>query len=188
MSEEHDENAQVEVDGEMISLADLAGVDLSDIAEQRFSALPEGVYVMRVIAEPNPPQFEVIESKGKKKPIVVFYHEVEDCLALKKPEETPEGINSLIGKKHRETFFISGDAKTSLGYIKTFMVDATGNKDQKGDMKSLLLGMVGTKYQCTITHRKDPNDSDKVYVSCSRGKIRPLGQAAQSGVAGQIAA
>jgi len=177
--------------GEEISLADLAGVDLEGIAEQRFSSLPRGVYVLEVSSE-KPPHFGTIENKeGKKKAAAIFTQTVLDVLALADNNDAPEGDpTKLIGREHRETFFVS-DQK-SIGYIKAFVKDIGGQAD-KGPLggvagkPGILDACAGIRFQAPIGHRKDPNDADKIYVNIVRNKIKPLGRAEASSVAQAVA-
>lgn len=187
MSEATDD-LMVELEGQEISLASLAGEDLSGVAEQRFSNLPAGLFVFDTDPE-NPPHLEAVAGKdGKKKPAVIFSFLVVDCQGLKFPQETPEGPLSLIGRKYRETFFIS-DVK-STGYVKAFVkdlgVDNTGPMGGMAGHTGFLDRCSRLRFAAPIGHRKDKMDEDKVYVNIVRDKIVPMDAPQISDVAGQV--
>jgi hypothetical protein len=190
-------NAMVELEGQTISLAELAGEDMTSVAESRFSALPDGIYLFEVLGDPAP-HLEVIETgqgnDKKKKPAAVIEFQILDVLGLNHPSEVPEGPESLIGRKHRETFFIS-DLK-GVGYLKAFVADiGQNNSGAMGGLpgkEGYLTRLPGVRFQAPIKHRENKNDADKVYVNISRDKkkILPLPSATVSGIAdgAQVAA
>lgn len=184
MSEDNTADLMVELEGSSVSLSQLAGSDFTEIVEQRFSNLPAGGYVFDVSVE-KPPHLEAVDSKGKKKPAGIFTFTVADCTGLKFPTETPEGPLSLIGRSHRETFFINDDK--SIGYMKAFVkdigVDNTGSMGGLPGHAGFLDRCAGIRFAALIGHRKDPNDSDKVYVNIVRDKIVPMEAPAASTLA-----
>lgn len=181
MSKDEDDNLMVNMESEQVSLSDLAGVDFSDVAELRFSALPDGQYVFDVQAGDDTPKLAAIGTGDKAKPAAVFLLTVINVLAVKNAADLlGEPVTSLIGKGHRETFFIT-DQK-SVGYVKAFVADIGG--DNTGPMGGIpskgkigfLDKSAGLRFSGFIGHRADKNDSDKVYVNINRnkGKIIPM--------------
>lgn len=187
---EQDLNAKVIIGEETVSLADLAGVSLDDIAEQRGGGLPAGMYIFEVTSE-HIPALVAIESNSKDKqskvmkPAIKVPVSVLECIAVKDPSEIPDGLSSLVGRLHTETFFITHPAEKSLGFWKAFTKDIGG--PTTGSMTSILQGCVGCRFQAPIQHKKDQNDEDKVYINIVRGKIKALPRVAASDVAQQVA-
>lgn len=186
----------VEIEGQQVSLASIAGIDLEGIAEQRFSSLPRGMYLFEVNSDPMP-HLEAIDAKGVKKPAAIMSFIVKDCFGLNDPSEAPKDEATgqsnpllLIGKTHREVFFLSDEK--SIGFCKAFLVDIgcpakTGALGGLPGKSGKLEACAGLRFRAPIGHRKDPNDADKVYVNIVRGKIIPMGMAPQGAVAAAVA-
>lgn len=150
------------------TLAELAGINLDDVKEQRFSTFPAGNFVWEVIAEPNPPGLAKIKDKAGAQ----FYLKCLNVLNMKDVSEAPDGDpTKLIGKVHRETLFIT--TGESLGYIKAFLVDI-GMK-ASGDMLKVMQSSVGRKFAGKIIHRPNKDDKDAPpYVNIDRTKLIPM--------------
>lgn len=141
-------------------LADIANIDMSQVEEVRFEHRPAGMYHMKVIGAE-------IKALGKEtpKPAAVIECEVQNCFS------TVDGSDpSLqIGKSHRETFFMSdGDG---IGRLKAFLTDS-GFQGQ-GTMQAVLDAFHGHEFDAVIKHKKDKNDTDRVYANFAAGKVKP---------------
>lgn len=116
MSElENDLETEVE-----FSLADLAQIDASEIAEVRFEQLPAGVFTFRGTEA----KFEDTTNRDDERRIVLVLKmevaEVKTVLERMTPEEKEE----LVGKKHTEKFYIvPSKAAEGIGLIRAFYSD-----------------------------------------------------------------
>lgn len=164
MSNDDDE---IEMGGETVSLAQLAGIDLDGIQERRLLLFPKGNFFWEVSAEPEPPKLQNIGGKGA----VRFSLKCLRVDNVKNPEDSPIPVPELVGKFHNETFFLS--TLESLGYMKAFMVDIGGKG--KGALNELLLGTVGLRFTAPITIEKNKDDKDIVYHRIDRTRIVPEG-------------
>lgn len=151
------------IGGAEVSLADIANLDMDGVVEVRFEVFPKGGYAWKGIAG----KIETTGEGDNKKALISFESE---CFQV---YGTEDGIDpeSLVGKKHREAFFLSGDkALENLGRAKAYMSD-TGFKGS-GTLQELLDGWGGTQFKAKIKHRKDKNDEDRIYVN--QTKIEPF--------------
>lgn len=111
------ENQEVE-----FSLADIAQIDASEIAEVRYESLPGGVY--KFVGESA--QFEDMTNRDDERRIVlVLKMEVAEVLScLDRDYKTPEAQAELLGKKHTEKFYVVPEkAAEGLGLIRTLFTD-----------------------------------------------------------------
>lgn len=108
-----------EVDGEEeFSLADIAELDASGIAEVRFESLPAGSYVFRgVEAQLEDKQ----NAQDERRIVMVAKLEVIECKAvLEKGYDKEE----LVGKTHTEKFYVvPSKAAEGLGLIRAWIGD-----------------------------------------------------------------
>ncbi len=151
MSDEQD--LLLEIGGESVSLADIAGIDMDNIAEVRTSLFPAGGFKLKVeIAK-----LDIFGSGQDKKAAVSFKFKCIDVLAL---ADTALSANDVIDKFHQEPIMLT-DPVEGLGRTKAFMAD-TGFKGS-GKLHELLAGFVGTEFNTRITHRPDKNDKSRIY-------------------------
>lgn len=171
---EIDLNESFKLEGQEISLGDLAGLNLDEVQEKRFEALPKGDFVFEVESA----KLAVNGEGDKKRPVVAFKTKVLDVIRVNDNDFTgkPE---DLVGKIHAQLFFIT--SLDSVGYIKAFLKDI-GVLPGK-DFNSTLAHAAGVRFQAPIGKRKDPNDSDKVYTQINQMKIKPLVSAPASSIA-----
>lgn len=185
MADENEMNKKIMIEGSEATLADLAGLSLDDVKEKRGEALPKGCFDFEISSEP-PPHLAVSGEGDKAKGAAQFKFKVLDVVALS--DDDYKGTkDELISKDHFERFFLSdGD---SLGYLKAFLVDLGASSAGK-PLKDLLQDCAGLRVRAFIGKRKDKNDSDIVYTNIVRGKgkIVSLAKAAESSVAGAVAA
>lgn len=180
MSDEED-NKKFMLDGTEVTLADLTGVSLDDVKEMRGEAFAKGVFVWQVDGE-TPPKLDVIGEGAKAKGAAIITFECLEVITVDTKDYDGD-VNALVGKKHRETFFLS--TVESLGYLKAFMKDI--GAPYNPNVKLLLEGSVGTRFQAPIGKRKDKDDADKIYTNIVRNKIKPLIGAAVSEIAAKVA-
>ena len=150
-----DDDITLNVNGQDVSLAQLAGIDMSDVAEQRFTVTPEGVY-----------QFQVencsFEQRGEIVGIMV------DCKIHHADNLVNANAADWIGKNHAEFFMIGEDPVKSLGYFKAFVSDIGVSGDAV--LEQLMQQLVGHMFIAKVVHRKDKNDKSKIYCNISQKK------------------
>lgn len=104
------------------SLADIAGLDASEIAEVRFETLPAGVYVFRGVKA----EFEDTTNRDEERRIVLKaqVEVVEVKSVIDREFKTEEKRAELVGKKHTEKFYVvPAKAGEGLGLIRAFIGD-----------------------------------------------------------------
>jgi hypothetical protein len=107
---------------EEFSLADIAGLDASEIAEVRFEVLPAGVYVFRGVNA----HFEDTTNRDEERRIVLKaqVEVVEVKSVIHRDFKSEEKRAELIGKKHTEKFYVvPSKAGEGLGLIRAFIGD-----------------------------------------------------------------
>lgn len=137
------------------SLADLADLDVSEVAEIRFENLPAGAY-----------EFEVVEAEldekdnkdGDNRIRAVFKFKVLECTACLK-----KGVDkdSLVDKTHSEKVFIvpdEGEQKLleGIGRVRAFIADM--GAPNTGKLKEIVEATVGHRFPGQISERPNPND------------------------------
>lgn len=104
------------------SLADIAGLDASEIAEVRFETLPAGVYTFRGLSA----VFEDTTNRDEERRIVLItkMEVVEVHSVIDREFKTEEKRAELVGKKHTEKFYVvPAKAGEGLGLIRAFIGD-----------------------------------------------------------------
>jgi len=178
MSDNNEMNAVVQLDNDKVTLADIAGLSMDDVQEKRIEALPRMHGLFEVMSDPVP-SLQKIGEGDTAKAGAVFSFKVLDVSAVS--DDDYKGTkDELIGKTHRETFFISD--LDSLGYLKAFVVDIGGKG--VGNVSDMLRNCAGLRFNAFIGKRKDKNDADKIYTNFVRGKGKIT---AAGGGAGEIA-
>ncbi len=157
----------VKNDGEeqTVSLADIAGIDMNAIEafEGGFEPTPKGVFLFDV----KDAGLDTITSNDVDKAVIYFEMEVAECYALLDDNIETE---SLVGWKHRETIYISDLAK-SVGQAKAIMQNA--GFSGSGTLEQMLDAFCGSQFVAPVKHRKDKNDTDKIYSNIVVSKITP---------------
>lgn len=172
-----DEIFGIEIDGEYqnLSLADIMGIDTSQINEFRGGGrAPAGIYEWR-ITDCGFDSMEVNDRQlGEKvmRPFFAVKLEALACRACKDPSVDP---TALVGITHSERVFLK-DLRKDLGRVKSFFVDIglTG----PGSYADHAQQAVGAEFVAPITHSKDKNDPDRIYANLDFNKIEPLAGAA----------
>lgn len=158
------ENETVLIDGQELTLAELAGVDMTDVQEVRFSVTPAGFFHWRI---------ESMELKSKEIledyddpdsaminiPVVDMELKAVNCLAL--VDDTLD-TGDYVGITHYKTFKIQ-DLKKGLGRVKAFLVDIglSGNSA----MIELLDEAHGMEFCSEIAHTKNRNNPDIIFAN-----------------------
>lgn len=156
----------VELEGNTVSLAELAGIDMSDLGEARFSNLPKGIYKFVILDGEKLPAFHKL---GDSKFGAVFFTKVEDVLGLTDKNDAPDGDpTKLIGKEYRETQFIT--SQESFKYLNAFITDLGGLK--VGSYADKFKSLAGVVFTAPIAYRKDKNDTSKEYPFLRMDKVR----------------
>jgi hypothetical protein len=158
------EDTVVKIGDEDVSLADIAGVDMSQVEEFRFENTPKGIY--QWVCK----NAEVVKLGNK--PAIRYELEASNVIALSDDSLDPD---KYVGHKHNEAIFIT-DLEKDIGRAKAFMIDA--GFEGSGTLQELLDQFVGHEFISAIGHRKDKNDTDKVYANIDYGKVKPLEEAA----------
>lgn len=115
-------DATVEETGQEFSLADLANLDVTDIAEVRFESLPAGLYTFRGVSA----KFEdVVNRDDERRLRLMLKMEVAEVKSvLDRDYKTPEAKEGLLGKVHTETQYIVPDkAPEGIGLIRSMFSD-----------------------------------------------------------------
>lgn len=148
-----------------VSLADIAGIDMTSVEafEGGFEPTPKGVFLFDV----KDAGLDQLETKNGQSAIIYFDTEVAECYTLVDDEKDAD---SMVGWKHRETIFV-GDLAKSVGQAKAVMQNAgfTGS----GTLEQMLDAFCGSQFIAPVKHRKDKNDTDRVYANIVVGKITP---------------
>lgn len=185
MSDENEDLKKVHVGDEVVTLGDLAGLNMDEVSEQRGFKFPKGDYVWEVSTDPeNLPRLAAIGEGDKAKPGIIVPCKCMDVIRVNDSEFTGNEAD-IIGKVHRETMFLTGEIATALGYFKAFAKDI--GAPYSPNLKELIAGMSGTRFSAPISHRKNPNDTDQVFVQINRMKVKPLQGDAGSSIAAAVA-
>ena len=138
------------------SLADLSGLDVSEIAEIRFEQLPAGIYDFIIR---NPELSEGTNGDGDK----IFYMsakcEVEDVVNLLEGGD-PEKIKGKI-HNHRQNIEPS-DAETGIGRIRAFATDV--GVDSTGTLGDVVERLKDHRFRAKIVLQKDRTDPSIQYA------------------------
>ena len=146
--------------GEGFSLADLAEIDVSEIAEVRFESIPAGSYGFE-ITEADLAEDERDGERRFKAEFVMKIVEVKAVLEQGVDKE------SLINKSHTERFFIKPsepqeDVEKSIGRIRAFIADI--GMDNKGKLGDIVRAAKGHVFNGKIVKQKDKNDKSVEYA------------------------
>lgn len=152
MSEVENEEAVAD-----FSLADLTDLDVTDVAEIRFSSLPGGVYQFAVESA----SLDETTNRDNEKRFVaeVKFKVIEVKAVVKKGVD----LESLVGKVHTEKYYIVPEkAQEGIGLIRGVITDMGGNSE--GKLGEILEGIVGHEFSAKIVEQKDKDDPSRVYA------------------------
>lgn len=161
MSEDQKVIMQVNGEDTELSLADLAGLDMTDVVEVRSSLTPAGLYHWKI----KDAKIDSVDVKDKEdtsqtipKPVVQFELEAQNCMAL--VDDTLD-VGDYINEKFFKTFWIS--TMKDLGKVKAFLVDigVEGNKT----LDVLITEAHGMEFVGKISHAKNKDNPDRPWVN-----------------------
>lgn len=151
---------------EGFSLADIADIDVSEIAEVRFEQIPAGSYDWEVTEA----SLGEDEKDGERRFKAEF-----DLKILEVKAVLEQGVDkeSLVGKTFTERYFIKPtepqeEIEKAIGRIRAFIADI--GLDNKGKLGDIVRSAKGHTFPGKITKRKDKNDPS---VSYARLKLDP---------------
>lgn len=165
---------------QQVSLLDLAGLNMDQIAEVRgFPVPPEGVAEWKITGgEVGTGEFNDKAAGGKvKRPYVQFICTAQAYRTVKDPSLNPA---DLVGIEHRERFIIK-DVLKDLGRAKSFMVDV--GQTGSGTLEQLVHNCVGLEFVAAMKHTADQNDKDRKFANFVQSSIEPNTGAAIPGMA-----
>lgn len=154
-------------EGEEFSLAALAGFDTSDIAEVRFENLPGGSYVFtgtgaKLIKKQN--------RDDETRFVLTIDLEVAEVKAVTERGVDKEG---LLGKKHKESFYIvPTKAEEGIGLIRAFYADVglpnagpigAAETDDGEPIEGFADGIIGHSFPgkiARVPRKDDPSTKD----------------------------
>ena len=172
MTESDTNIVQIENNGEVqdVTIDQLLGFDLQGVEEVRgFPLAPQGVYEWRLTSWSNKTVTWTPKNEDERESMVLeCLLEAISCRQTKDPDID---LATLVGLQYTEGFFLS--AAEDLGRVKAFFVDIgmTG----AGTVATLCDQSIGREFVAPITHRKDKNDTSKMYANLDRSAIEPLG-------------
>lgn len=145
-------------DSTEFSLADLAQLDVSEIAEVRYESLPAGLFTFRGTEA----KFDEMTNRDDERRIVLTIKmEVVEC---KSCVERGVDKEELIGKKHTEKFYIVPEkAVEGIGLIRAFLADiGLPNEGPLGGVEGMDPGIVDNFVDHEFTGKiiKQPRKGD----------------------------
>lgn len=148
---------------ENMTLADLTGVDTTGMEARRMGeVLPRLHGIFECI------KAEIKENKDPTTGKLKNFQASAEWKLLGVKTLLDKGVEeaSLIGKSHHENRFITNveGIKFALGYL-----EDVGIKE-RGQLGSLWNAQIGRRVEAVVAHRRDPNDSEKVYSSLAKMK------------------
>lgn len=170
-----DMNEVVIIDGQEISLEQLAGVEIGGLEDLRFTRLPIGSFVFEVHELPDFTIVEIEEDGVKvKRTAVKVQLKVAQCIDyIRDKDDTSEkNPDQFVGKTHTENFLIK--TTDDLRRFKTFVGD-TGIVDLSSvsAMREIFQQMMGGLFIAQTRHSKSKTDPDKIYTNLRLDKIKP---------------
>ena len=161
-----DEDILFDIEGSSVSLADIAGLDMDNITENRGFTFPKGMVDLKVVSA-------ALDQIGtdKKWPCVQFEAEV-----LNFPGEVHDAEGKqidpshLVGSIYKETFIIG--SADDLGSVKAMMSDS-GHKGT-GAFGDNLGNWAGCTFRTKIRHKKNKNDEEQINARIMRSKVKAL--------------
>lgn len=171
MSDDNNLDTSVDGDDGEFSLASLAGFDTSDIAEVRFENLPAMTAIFTgVDAKLEKTKNAQDETRFK----LTLSSEVSEVKAvIDRDYKSDEKKAELIGKKHKESFWIvPSKAEEGIGLIRAFFADiglpnagpiGAAEDDDGNPIEGFADGFIGHSYTANIVRvprKDDPSTKD----------------------------
>ncbi len=145
------------------SLADIAGLDVTEIQEIRFENLPMGVYDFKIVSAGLE---EGTNRDDEKRFWAEFKFEVLECKAC---VDRNVDKDTLVGKTHSEKFYIVPEkAEEGIGRIRANIADM--GCENVGALGDIVKNTEGHVFTGKIKHQPDKTDKSIVY---SRLQLEP---------------
>jgi hypothetical protein len=154
------DNSQLETEAAEaeFSLADLAQLDVSEIAEVRYESLPAGLYTFKGVEV----KFEDTTNRDDERRLVLTVK--LEVVEAKSVVERGVDKEDLIGKKHTEKFYIVPEkAAEGIGLIRAFLADVgLPNEGPLGGVEGIDPGLVDNLVDHEFTGKiiKQPRKGD----------------------------
>lgn len=170
------------IDGQAFDLSQLANLGWDEVDAVKSTRLPSGSYEF-IIDELTMGPKEITPKDSAEKVNVLAIGMVLKVMRVfgivQKPGEDLVDVDSLIEKKHFETFFVQ--TTESYGRFKQFLMD-TGyvpTPEQKVSFQSVIRGAIGTRFKTRIKHSANRNDPEAPpYVNIRQDLVKPADEAA----------
>lgn len=159
-----------------MSLADLAGVDVSNIEEVRFEAIPLGTYNLRINKVEIEDTFNNDSEKVFRPTFEVEIIDVVSILKIPAGEDKEAYTAKQIGRKHSERFTINmaksnDEIATAIGRVKTFHTDVgQGELPWTSNLIENCESLEGREFVGQFTHQTDKNDRSRVFSRLTPAK------------------
>lgn len=136
------------------SLADLAEIDVTDIAEVRYASIPMGVYDFLITKA----ELAEDEKDGERRFKAEIEMKIAEVHAVLEPNVDKE---SLIDKLHTERFFIKPNEEqakvlASIGRIRAFVADV--GMDNTGKLGDIVSNLKDHAFKASIVNAKNKDD------------------------------
>lgn len=156
-----------------LSLADIAGINVSEVAEVRFEDLPAMQAIFKIVSA------KWKEDVGDKHQLVCqLTAEVVQVGEFNDDKPSDEArFEKMVGKKHNESFFIDpSDIATGIGRIKAFLVDCN-IAIVEGENVQVLVNRVVSEQQAfigDIKKRVKPDSEGEFYTNLYPTRARNI--------------
>lgn len=116
------------IENEGMSLADIAGIDTSEIEELRSSSLPTGLYTFECSA--GKLEDKMVKDDSERRVVASVQLKVIEIDTIAEKDVNPDDV---MGKTQTEQFFIDpAEAEKGIGYLKGWVADI--GADNSGNM------------------------------------------------------
>lgn len=167
-----------------VTVEQLLGFDLQQVEEVRgFPLAPEGVYEWRIMEWSNK-SVEWMPKDATEKIKSMVLECLLECILCRQTKDPEIDKTSLVGMQYTEGFFLS--SAEDLGRVKALFVDI--GMSGAGTVQTLCDQSIGKEFVAPLTHRKDKNDTSKVYANLDRTAVEPLGGGAANLASDPLAA
>lgn len=158
---------KVVLGGTTMSLAEIAGLDTTDIEEVRKVKFPKGWFIWEISEESK---IDQVTANNEER----FVIQVPlNCLAVINTKLLPDEAVKLVGKRHFDNYWIKNDdPQETIGQFKAFAADVgyTG----AAELGVIVDGVKKMRFVAPITHARNQNDEDNPYINLGRDKVRPV--------------
>ena len=170
----------ISIGGEMISLADLAGIDTTEIEENRGGGFPAGHFDFEILVDPLPSLTkEDVKDWNDPNPDATVSTAVArfalKCIGVRRVAKPLDGSNapspeSLIDRNYFRTFKLM--KAEDLGKLVAFISDV-GQKS-KGALSEQIVACAGLRFSAVLTESFNRDNKDQTFVTMHPKKIEAL--------------